>query len=249
MDKCDSDAAVGYGRSGQQVSSAAGASGCYSTTMLFGALAVSFALSFFLITIFICSRALRIARRRRDRPLVMEQEQQRPTPPRFGLDAATIACLPSFPYVRAHDNGEISDTAASVECAVCLSAVDEGEMVRQLHQECIDMWLSSHASCPICRGKAAPADELADSIAARISVTPDVVVRASSPPSRSSAVCSARSPPPLRCRTRSLLLCSSAPPRRSPTAGLKKRREKREKRRKEKKKNMCSWHVGVMYFF
>uniref|UniRef100_A0A0E0Q583 Uncharacterized protein n=1 Tax=Oryza rufipogon TaxID=4529 RepID=A0A0E0Q583_ORYRU len=45
----------------------------------------------------------------------MEQEQQWLTPPRFGLDAATIACLPSFLYVRAHDNGEVSDTAALVE--------------------------------------------------------------------------------------------------------------------------------------
>ncbi|BAB84594.1 hypothetical protein [Oryza sativa Japonica Group] len=67
--------------------------------MLFGALAASFALSFFLITIFICPRALRIACRRRDRPLVMEQEQQQPTLPRFGLDTATITRLPSFIYV------------------------------------------------------------------------------------------------------------------------------------------------------
>ena len=114
----------------------------------------------------------------------MEQEQRRPTPPRFGLDAAAIARLPSFPYVRARHDGEVSDSASSssVECAVCLSAVDEGETVRQLpacghvfHRECIDMWLSSRASCPVCRGKAAPADELADAIVALIAVTPDLV--------------------------------------------------------------------------
>uniref|UniRef100_A0A0E0JFI4 RING-type E3 ubiquitin transferase n=1 Tax=Oryza punctata TaxID=4537 RepID=A0A0E0JFI4_ORYPU len=165
---------------------AAGASGCCSTTTLFGALAASFALSFFLITIFICLRALRVGRRRRDRAMIFmdeqEQEQRRPTPLRFGLDAVAIARLPSFPYVRAHDS-EVSNSAASVECAICLSGVHEGEMVRQLpacghmfHQVCIDMWLSSHASCPVCRGKAAPADELADAIAARIAVTPDDVV-------------------------------------------------------------------------
>uniref|UniRef100_A0A0E0CVP6 RING-type E3 ubiquitin transferase n=1 Tax=Oryza meridionalis TaxID=40149 RepID=A0A0E0CVP6_9ORYZ len=140
----------------------------------------------------------------------MEQEQRRPTPPpRFGLDTATIVRLPSFPYLQAHDNGEVSDTAASVECAVCLSAVDEGEKVKQLpacghvfHQD--DIWLSSHASCPVCHGKAAPADELADAIAARISVTRDVVVPASSPPPSSPAVRSARSPSPLRCSAAAL---------------------------------------------
>uniref|UniRef100_A0A0D9Y543 Uncharacterized protein n=1 Tax=Oryza glumipatula TaxID=40148 RepID=A0A0D9Y543_9ORYZ len=35
--------------------------------------------------------------------------------------------------------------------------------------------LSSRVSCPVCRGKAAPADELADAIVARIAVTPDLV--------------------------------------------------------------------------
>uniref|UniRef100_I1QB95 Uncharacterized protein n=1 Tax=Oryza glaberrima TaxID=4538 RepID=I1QB95_ORYGL len=74
--ECGSEVAAGRGRSGRQASSAAGASRCYSTTTLFGALAASFALSFFLITIFICPQALHVARRRRDRPLVMEQEQQ-----------------------------------------------------------------------------------------------------------------------------------------------------------------------------
>ncbi len=108
--------------------------------------------------------------------------------------------------------------AASVECAVCLSVVDEGEKVRQLpacghvfHQECINMWLSSHASCPVCHGKAAPADELADAIAVCISVTRDVVVPASLPPPS------------------------------SPAAGLKKRREKREEEEKKREeKKMCS---------
>ncbi|BAS73796.1 Os01g0690333, partial [Oryza sativa Japonica Group] len=108
----------------------------------------------------------------------------------------------------------ISDTAASFKCVVCLRAVDEGEKVRQIsacghvfHQECINMWLSSHTSCPVCRGKAAPADELADAIVARISVTPDVIV-----PASSLAVRSACRPSPLRCRARPPLLCRRAPP-------------------------------------
>ncbi|XP_057757331.1 RING-H2 finger protein ATL33-like [Arachis stenosperma] len=44
------------------------------------------------------------------------------------------------------------------ECPVCLSIFTDGEEVRQLsackhafHASCIDMWLSSHSNCPICR--------------------------------------------------------------------------------------------------
>ncbi|KAF7845512.1 RING-H2 finger protein ATL33-like [Senna tora] len=44
------------------------------------------------------------------------------------------------------------------ECPVCLSVFGDGEEVRQLsvcrhsfHASCIDMWLSNHSNCPICR--------------------------------------------------------------------------------------------------
>ncbi|XP_016441637.1 putative RING-H2 finger protein ATL53 [Nicotiana tabacum] len=45
-----------------------------------------------------------------------------------------------------------------IECAVCLSDIEEGEEVKQLprcnhsfHASCIDMWLYSHLDCPMCR--------------------------------------------------------------------------------------------------
>ena len=48
-------------------------------------------------------------------------------------------------------------------CAVCLGDFEEGEELRTLpecmhsfHVPCIDMWLYSHSSCPICRGDATP---------------------------------------------------------------------------------------------
>ncbi|PKU83348.1 RING-H2 finger protein ATL72-like [Dendrobium catenatum] len=44
------------------------------------------------------------------------------------------------------------------ECPICLFEFTDGEKVRVLpscnhsfHVQCIDMWLSSHSSCPICR--------------------------------------------------------------------------------------------------
>lgn len=48
-------------------------------------------------------------------------------------------------------------------CAVCLSQFEEGEELRTLpeclhsyHAPCIDMWLYSHSSCPMCRTDATP---------------------------------------------------------------------------------------------
>ncbi|KAI0487970.1 hypothetical protein KFK09_027793 [Dendrobium nobile] len=72
-----------------------------------------------------------------------------------GLDAAAIEKLPTFPYRRPENGG------GAAECAVCLSVAEEGEMVRMLpeckhlfHVGCIDMWLYSHSTCPVCRGEA-----------------------------------------------------------------------------------------------
>ena len=59
----------------------------------------------------------------------------------LGLDASAITCLP-----------------AGAECFVCLGEVKPKEMVKQLpacahlfHQGCIDMWLRSQRTCPVCR--------------------------------------------------------------------------------------------------
>ncbi|KAK7255686.1 hypothetical protein RIF29_29103 [Crotalaria pallida] len=44
------------------------------------------------------------------------------------------------------------------ECVICLTAFEEEESVRKLHNckhvfhtSCIDQWLSSHSGCPLCR--------------------------------------------------------------------------------------------------
>lgn len=85
-----------------------------------------------------------------------------PPPPKTGLDPTVIAALPIFVYKQT-DGGQDDGLAAAIECAVCLSNLENEEMARVLpncnhtfHSECIDKWLGSHSTCPICRTGAEP---------------------------------------------------------------------------------------------
>ncbi|CAD6339297.1 unnamed protein product [Miscanthus lutarioriparius] len=105
-------------------------------------------------------------RRRRDRPGSESGHRVPGTTPSGGTDAAAAirsvpgveTTLPAFSYTP--QEGEHGGSA--LECAVCLGAVKEGEMVRQLpacmhvyHVGCIDRWLAAHQTCPVCRSIAA----------------------------------------------------------------------------------------------
>ncbi|KAL0925150.1 hypothetical protein M5K25_003460 [Dendrobium thyrsiflorum] len=70
-----------------------------------------------------------------------------------GLAPSAIASLPTFVYRSSDDNN-----GSESQCAVCLSAAEEGETMRMLpnckhffHVMCVDKWLHSHSTCPICR--------------------------------------------------------------------------------------------------
>ncbi|WOG89072.1 hypothetical protein DCAR_0208308 [Daucus carota subsp. sativus] len=71
-----------------------------------------------------------------------------PTPAK-GLDPSVISSIPLF-VSREDKHG--------LECVICLTVFEEREVGRKLpkcghafHVECIDMWLHSHSTCPICR--------------------------------------------------------------------------------------------------
>ncbi|KAM3748295.1 hypothetical protein ACB098_05G097700 [Castanea mollissima] len=77
-----------------------------------------------------------------------------------GLDPLVMASLPKFIYKPSVqlDHGE-----EVTESSVCLSTIVEETMVKLLpncthrfHVECIDVWLSSNTTCPICRPLAEP---------------------------------------------------------------------------------------------
>jgi len=71
-----------------------------------------------------------------------------------GLKKAAIKALPIVVYTSASK----LPPGLATDCPVCLTEFGEGEKVRVLpycnhgfHMECIDKWLASHSSCPVCR--------------------------------------------------------------------------------------------------
>ncbi|OAY44527.1 RING-H2 finger protein ATL52 [Manihot esculenta] len=78
-----------------------------------------------------------------------------------GLDEALIKSITVCKFKRGDGFVEGSD------CSVCLSEFQENETLRLLpkcnhafHLPCIDTWLKSHASCPLCRANIAPTNIL-----------------------------------------------------------------------------------------
>lgn len=77
--------------------------------------------------------------------------QQNVTQPRRGLDPNTISNLPIILH-RGSSNQNQS------ECCICLGIFQDGEKVKVLpdcrhryHSECVDKWLRTQSSCPLCR--------------------------------------------------------------------------------------------------
>ncbi|KAF2540531.1 hypothetical protein F2Q68_00032503 [Brassica cretica] len=71
-------------------------------------------------------------------------------------DPTVVKTLPVFTFSG-------STHKDPTECAVCLSEFEDGESGRVLpgckhafHVECIDMWLHSHSTCPLCRSLVEP---------------------------------------------------------------------------------------------
>ncbi|KAK9002910.1 hypothetical protein V6N11_060484 [Hibiscus sabdariffa] len=83
-----------------------------------------------------------------------------------GLDPSVIESFPTFLYSTVKGFKIGKDT---LECAVCLNEFEDDETLRMIpicshvfHPDCIDAWLSSHSTCPVCRANLAsnPADRI-----------------------------------------------------------------------------------------
>lgn len=74
---------------------------------------------------------------------------QPPQSRRQGLDAATIGSLPIVLH---------KELVSDDECCICLGIFGDGDKVKVLprcqhcfHSECVDKWLTTQSSCPLCR--------------------------------------------------------------------------------------------------
>lgn len=72
-----------------------------------------------------------------------------------GLDPSIVESFPSFTYSTVKD---YTKERYGLECAICLVEFRSIDVLRLLttcchvfHQECIDLWLESHRTCPVCR--------------------------------------------------------------------------------------------------
>ncbi|XP_060217944.1 E3 ubiquitin-protein ligase ATL31-like [Lycium barbarum] len=77
-----------------------------------------------------------------------------------GLHASVIETFPILTYAEVKDH-QIGKGA--LECAVCLNEFEDDETLRLIpkcdhvfHPDCIDAWLGSHDTCPVCRADLNP---------------------------------------------------------------------------------------------
>jgi E3 ubiquitin-protein ligase ATL41 len=84
----------------------------------------------------------------------------------LGLAPGDVAVLPKFTFHAASPGRWVGKAKAASpdSCAVCLDELREGAVVRMLpsckhyfHASCVDVWLLSRATCPVCR--ASPGQE------------------------------------------------------------------------------------------
>ncbi|KAM7496838.1 hypothetical protein LguiA_021252 [Lonicera macranthoides] len=101
------------------------------------------------LSLYICRRTASVDEvRRRRRPYSFNNSRSERSK---GLKLSTVRSLPQVPYGGDAKHG-IGD------CVICLSEFEERETVKMIpycrhvfHPECIDTWLESHVSCPLCR--------------------------------------------------------------------------------------------------
>ena len=119
-------------------------------------------------------RYRRWRRRRRLRPHFPTSDSESPPPlyessdgfyvySPYGLDESVIKNIPLSIYKLPKSSKSLSSKLGFSEeefhdCAVCLLEFEDGDYIRTLpvcshsfHVDCIDIWLRSHATCPLCR--------------------------------------------------------------------------------------------------
>ncbi|KAD6795224.1 hypothetical protein R6Q59_020887 [Mikania micrantha] len=108
-----------------------------------------------LIIVRLCTIQYHRHRRLQQQALETPNSTVSPPSPSIPRGGDTACLISSFKYTKGSDK---NPSDCGIECSVCLSVFEEGEEVKRLpvcghsfHALCIDMWLYSHAHCPLCR--------------------------------------------------------------------------------------------------
>lgn len=111
-----------------------------------------------LITVYLCKPRYTNRRQSSSSPR-RHDDQQSPVHSSAEMHSAA-ELIPAHKYEKGEGGGVVGD---DVVCAVCLSEFEDGEELKTLpeclhsfHAACIDVWLFSRATCPVCRGDATP---------------------------------------------------------------------------------------------
>ncbi|KAL6326386.1 hypothetical protein AAG906_008248 [Vitis piasezkii] len=109
--------------------------------------------SFILIITLLFLYARWVCRYNRQVPATSVRPAPTPPPPQ-GLDPAIISSLP----IVLHQQSPSPAGSSIEDCCICLGIFQEGDKVKILpqchhyyHSECVDRWLGTHTSCPLCR--------------------------------------------------------------------------------------------------
>ncbi|KAK1288528.1 E3 ubiquitin-protein ligase ATL6 [Acorus calamus] len=77
-----------------------------------------------------------------------------------GIEASVLETFPTFQY---SDVKNLKLGKGTLECAICINEFEDDETLRLLpkcdhvfHTECIDTWLATHTTCPVCRSNLVP---------------------------------------------------------------------------------------------
>ncbi|URD98141.1 Zinc finger, C3HC4 type (RING finger) [Musa troglodytarum] len=108
-----------------------------------------------ILTAYFCARRSNVATNPQS-----GNEAAAPADVEAGIDEATLMRYPKVAYSQA--KLEMKGTAATC-CSICLDDYKGTDVLRLLpecghlfHLDCVDPWLKSHPSCPVCRSLPAP---------------------------------------------------------------------------------------------
>lgn len=89
--------------------------------------------------------------------LVSRSQSEQPADCHDGLEAGIIDSFPIILYGSLCDSNDFKYEKES-ECSICLGVFQKEEKIKMLtrcghayHAECVDTWLRTRSSCPLCR--------------------------------------------------------------------------------------------------